>query len=235
MARTRPRFLAALPWYLFPQTRTALDSIWAAVASDLRSSGFDHCPDRLDYATPHEELLTIPTLILGQCCGPDLFLEQAAGIVPIAAPVISAYSVTEGHYFSYIVRSRNVVPEKPKVVVNSLTSHSGNTALKLWLTKNQIEDYSLKVSGSHAQSVVDLQTGRADLAAIDALSWQFLDTTGLEVLDESEPVWAPPFIAGQDSRVPDGLLVAALNSALERFGKTLGITGALPITRRAYE
>ena len=200
----------------------------------MRSNGFNHCPDQLDHATPAEELLTIPTLVLGQCCGPDLFLEQAAAIEPIAVPVISAYPVAEGRYFSYIVRRREVRLSCPRVVVNSLTSHSGNAALRRWLTENRIEAHSQAVSGSHAQSVLDLQTDRADLAAIDALSWQFLDTTGLEILDQSEPVWAPPFIAGRDSRIPEDLLVASLNSALARFGQSTGITGALPITRREY-
>ena len=234
MTGIRPRYYAALPWYLFAQTRAALDAVWGAVATELHACGFNHCPDHLDHGIPHEELLTIPTLVLGQCCGPDLFLEQAKHIKPVAAPVIAAYNVSKGHYFSYIVRGREGRLDKPNVVVNSLTSHSGKTALELWLRKSGVEDYSLYLSGSHARSVLDLQSGRADVAAIDALSWQFLDTTGLEILDQSEPVWAPPFITGRDSHVPDDLLVAALNSALERFGEPVGITGALPVTRGAY-
>ena len=231
---------AALPWYRFPETQPILDSIWKDVVSELRAAGVEHAPEFLDHATPHQDLLKNPTLTLGQCCGPDLFQDDAMNVLPFAAPVVSAYEVAPGYYFSHIVTGKSGVTGKstelnsPRVVINSRTSHSGYTAAKLWLDARGIEDYTIYESGSHYDSVRELQAGRADIAAIDALSWRFLDARGLKILDNSEPALAPPFIAGCESTIPVDLMRPMLDRAFKRHGKSLGITGLVPITKSDY-
>jgi len=231
---------AALPWYRFPETQPILDSIWKDVLADLRSAGVEHAPEFLDHTTPHRALLGKPSLILSQCCGPDLFEDYAINMVPFAAPVISAYEVEPGYYFSHIVTGDSGVDGKSvelnslRVVINSRTSHSGCVAMKLWLESRGIEDYIIYESGSHHNSVRELKAGRADIAAIDALSWRFLDALGLKILDNSKPALAPPFVAGIDSTIPTDLMMPMLDRAFKRHGKSLGITGLVPITKGDY-
>ena len=237
---------AALPWYRFPETQPILDSIWKDVVSELRVAGVEHAPEFLDHTTAHRAFLSKPSLVLSQCCGPDLFQDDAVNMVPFAAPVISAYQVEPGYYFSHIVTGKSGVTSQsgvtgesaehicPRVVINSRTSHSGCTAVKLWLDAHGIEEYTIYESGSHHNSVRELQAGRADIAAIDALSWRFLNTNGLEILDNSEPALAPPFIAGCNSTIPIDLMRPMLDSAFNRHGKSLGITGLVPITKSDY-
>jgi len=204
------------------------------VASELRAAGFEHHSEFLDHTTPYRALLRKPSLILGQCCGPDLFEDYAVNMVPFAAPVISAYQVTPGHYFSHIVTSKSAKLNNPRVVINNRTSHSGYTAVKLWLDVHSIKHYSIYESGSHYNSVRELQAGRADIAAIDALSWRFLDTNGLQIVDNSEPALAPPFIAGLKSTIPSDLIRPMLDSAFKHYGKALGITGLIPVSKDDY-
>jgi len=204
------------------------------VVSELRAAGVESHAEFLDFTTPYRDLLKEPSLILGQCCGPDLFEDYAVKTVPFAAPVISAYEVTPGHYFSHIVTSKSAKLKNPRVVINNRTSHSGYTAAKLWLDARNIKHYSMYESGSHYNSVRELQAGRADLAAIDALSWRFLDTHDLQIVDNSEPALAPPFIAGLESTIPSDLIRPILDKALRHYGKALGITGLIPVTKDDY-
>jgi len=149
--------------------------------------------------------------------------------------VISVLDAPDGFYFSHIVTLDSIEIREPlRVVINDQSSHSGHTAMRAWLVTNNHSHYSIEVSGSHAQSVHALQTARADVAAIDALSWQFLDTRGLRILARSEAAPAPPFVAGADSDIPAEHLRAALNRAFNRHGDTIGITGVVPVTRSHY-
>jgi len=201
----------------------------------LQAAGIEHHSELLDYTTPYRDLLELPSLILSQCCGPDLFQDYASNIVPFAAPVISAYEVAPGYYFSHIVKKESAELSFSRVVINNKTSHSGCTAVKLWLSARGIKNYSVYESGSHRNSVRELQEGRADVAAIDALSWRYIDTRGIQILDNSEAALAPPFIAGADSTIPLDMLRPMLGNALKQYGSALGITGLVPVSKGDYQ
>ncbi len=147
---------------------------------------------------------------------------------------MTALDVSKGCYFSYIVTGKSANMDSPRVVINNHCSHSGHTAIKIWLAANGYGEVSIFESGSHAQSLLALREGRADLAAIDALSWLHLDSTGITIIDQSDPAPAPPFIVGNQTRVPKEALIEALNSGFERFGAPVGIGGVLPVSADDY-
>ena len=130
-----------------------------------------------------------PDLLVTQACGLDLFLS-AAPIEPVAAPVFDL-DCQAGMYFSYLVGDLN----GSKAAVNSLSSRSGYSALLTMCTPQ-----SLLVTGSHQASLVALKTGQAEVAAIDAVTWQIIEretpamTSGLEIVARSAPATAPPFV-----------------------------------------
>ena len=224
---------ASLPWYDFPATAGALDAVWRVVVMALKAAGIDYAPDSLDRVTPHRSQLQDPGLVLSQCCGPELFLKHTLQVVPIAAPVFSAYDVAPGYYFSHIVAGEGATLEKPRVAVNDLASYSGHMAVKHWLAAN-VADYSIHVTGSHAQSVRDIQAGDADVAAIDALSWLYLDTDGVSILADSRPVLAPPFVTSCHNGIPNEVLAQALSVAFAQSGQPVGIADVLPVARDDY-
>lgn len=225
---------AALPWYDFASTRAVLDAVWHETRTELRSAGIPGAPVALDHTTPHEELATLPYLTLSQCCGLDLFQSHMHNVIPFAAPVIGVLDAPPGSYFSYIVRGAALDRERLVVAINSRTSHSGNTAIRDWLHTNGHRDFAVVYTGSHYESIRALREGRAHLAAIDALSWRHLDGRGLTIVDASAPVAAPPFIAGVQSSTPKEALIAALNTAFQRRGGSLGITGVVAVSHCEY-
>ena len=226
--------IAALPWYDFPCTRLYLDAVWRETRSLLTTEGIDQVPAALNHTDPYHQLNSRPNLILSQCCGLDLFQPQTANVVPFAAPVITAFDVPPGKYFSYIVARPAANLHCPTVVINNRFSHSGHTVMKIWLQAHERSNYTIVESGSHAQSLTTLRDGRADIAAIDAFSWHHLDTSKLHILDTSESVTAPPFITGRQSMVPILQLTAALGEAFERCGKQFGVGGIVPVSIGDY-
>jgi ABC-type phosphate/phosphonate transport system substrate-binding protein len=226
--------LAALPWYDFPSTRECLDDVWRETRLLLGAGGIERLPGALNHTDPYEEFFTYPRLLLSQCCSLDLFQAHTRNVVPFAAPVITAIDVSPGSYFSYIVARPSADLHTPRVIINNRFSYSGHAAIKFWLQQQKVSDYTLAESGSHAQSLEALREQRADIAAIDALSWQHLDTHGLNILDASDPAPAPPFIMGRQSTVPAEALTQALDQAFERHGHSLGVTGVIPVSRSDY-
>jgi ABC-type phosphate/phosphonate transport system substrate-binding protein len=148
--------------------------------------------------------------------------------------MMTALDVSPGKYFSYIVARPSANLRSPHVVINNRYSHSGHTAIRDWLEKHNTTNYTICESGSHRQSLISLRDGRADVAAIDALSYLHLDTAGLDVLDTSEPAPAPPFIMGKESNIPAKEMTDALNEALERFGHRIGIGGVQHVSISHY-
>jgi ABC-type phosphate/phosphonate transport system substrate-binding protein len=173
-------------------------------------------------------------LTLSQCCGLDLFRPHTKNVVPFAAPVMTALDVSPGKYFSYIVARPSANLRAPHVVVNDRYSHSGHTAIKDWLEIHNTTNYTISESGSHEQSLISLRDGRADVAAIDALSYLHLDTAELEILGTSEPAPAPPFIMGKESNIPANEMTDALNKAFERYGHRIGIGGVQHVSISHY-
>ena len=234
-AASPPGKHAALPWYNHPATRSDLEAVWRDTRARLGALGIEPLPAHLDHDAQYQELWQDARLILSQCCGLDLFVAHGAKLVAFAAPVVSAYDVPAGAYRSYIVTRSSSSLSRPRVAVNNQFSHSGHTAIRIWLANRRLDNYSTLESGSHANSLAALRAGDADLAASDALSWTMLDTSGLTILDTSDPMPAPPFVMGTDSHVPAEALTAALNDAFKQYGQRIGIRGVVPVTRSDYQ
>ena len=189
------KLVATLPWYDLPATGPALDALWQNIRQQLRLTATDGCkllPTGLTRNTDLTELWQNPGLLLSQCCGPDLFTQQAMALIPVARPVFSMLDCAPGDYYSHIVTGTGSLPEHPRLVINGLTSRSGCFALLEWLEQQSIKPASIEVSGSHQESLQWLKQNRADLAAIDAQSWNFLRTESLYIIGRSRPAPAPP-------------------------------------------
>lgn len=229
--------LASLPWYDLPGIESSLDLFWQSIRQELQNREpiySELIPPELERSKPLNELWMSPDLILSQCCGPDLFTPQAVGLKPIALPVFAALDCQPGNYYSQIVTASKKIPQYPRLVINNLTSRSGCLALLEWLDNQGIKATSMQVSGSHQQSLEWLQNDQADLAAIDAQSWLFLSTDKFSIIGRSKPAPAPPFVAHQQNPLKFGDLYSALESAIDKAGKEIGISTILPANRELY-
>lgn len=234
--------MASLPWYDLPPRQPHLDHFWSVLKRQLHREpcllSNVRLPDCLDRHTPLGQQWASPSLLLSQCCGPDLFTARAQGLTPIARPIFGDLPCAAGHYFSHIVvpsAQASKRPENYRWVINSPSSRSGSCALFEWAQRQALPCQTVLVSGAHANSLNYLRSGLADIAAIDAHSWPLLDTRGVTIIGSSRPAATPPFVMHQDCPVPLAVMHNALSEAILLAGARLQITGLMPASRALYQ
>lgn len=134
-------------------------------------------------------------------------------------------------------------------VYNAADSQSGyNALLKMVapLAKNGAFFARTMVSGSHHQSLAQIDRGKADIAAIDCVSWALMQRyepqrcNGLSVIDASAGVPGLPLITSADT---SGQMLQCLREVLHelvtspRYRKicaALLITGFSEVMRQSY-
>ena len=228
-------YLACMPWYDDDSSSHNLDQFWYVMAECLRAGGVDNIPSELVRNQDIKSLWRSSQLLLAQCCGPDLFTLEGSKLCVIARPVFANLDCTPGCYYSHIV-SRTKSPSKlARVVVNSPSSRSGYFALFEWMKANGVEASSVQVSGSHKNSVTMLDNNLADLAAIDAhtLKQQNLPLK-FPIIGQSGEALAPPFVFHRDIELDRELLFDALEYAVNRKGRAVGILGLVRCQRSHY-
>lgn len=228
--------IASLPWYDSEVKRGALDQFWYAAAQFLGDAGIDRVPRELTRDQSLASLWRSPNLILSQCCGPDLLTEKGSDLYAVARPVFAELDCTPGYYYSYIV-SRTEQPDRTaRIVVNSLTSRSGYTALTEWMELNGTGVSEVKISGSHAASLAMLEQGMADIAAIDAHTVHQLGIKlSMPVIGKSTEALTPPYVYNRSSAVSSDVLLQALIYAVQQRGTDIGITDVIESDRSCYE
>lgn len=207
--RDSGRYVATLPMYDWPEVRAANDRFWTYLRDSLRSFGFP-APDALERAECDDNLWLDPGLVLGQTCGLPLVSGLAASVSVIGTP---AYDIECGagcYYSVVVVRKDSALTDirdvmRTRLAYNSPTSQSGYGALAYYLLDQSCEGpvfSEKKVSGSHRQSLRLVAEGEADVAAIDAVSWQLAlrhepAAASLRVLAQTEPTPGLPFICAK--------------------------------------
>lgn len=227
-------YIASLPWYDLPQTHTAVDQFWNVLATALQDHALDGVPATLDRNTPLPDQWALSRLLLSQCCGPDLKTTAAQQLSTIARPVFSDLDCTPGSYFSHIVASRPYLGGTARLAANALSSRSGYGALIEWTQKHAVPVEGIAVTGSHAASLQALREGRADLAAIDAHSWNLLQVDDLHIIDHSSEALAPPYVMHCSNNRKSDKVAQALAQAIDHAGHLIGIKGVLKTTNTDY-
>ncbi len=227
--------LATLPWYDLPESRRSLDEFWWATKRQLADAGMAGVPRDLNRTLSLGKVWSHPGLLISQCCGPDLFSSEGAGLVAFARPVFADIDCEAGEYFSHIVARKGTLPEVPRLAVNSPTSYSGCHAARGWLAREGLRKYSVTITGSHRQSLAALVSGTADIAAIDAHSFAMMDLTpSLVIIGRSDAAPTPPYV----TRVEPGdraLLLGALQIAAQDCGLQIGVSAVVSASSADYE
>lgn len=213
---------SSFPWYDLPCVQGANDLIWRAT----------ELPGEYDRPTPPASLWDCPDLLVTQACGLDLHLSNAP-IQPVAAPVFDL-DCEPGTYYSHIIGN----PSGRVAAVNSMSSRSGLSSL---LTVCEPDE--LLLTGSHVSSLEMVQSGQADVAAIDAVTWTILERNaphrleGVEVVDRTTPSTSPPFVVACDDSREEVLagLSRAMGSPDTTDARTaLCLEGLIPVEKRDY-
>ena len=247
--------LAALPMYDLPELRPATDAWWRGLARAFRRQGIKEVPEALDRGERRGAAARDGRLLFGQCCGYDL-IRRPEALTLVATPVYRSPHCRGAQYRSLIVvgdassATRLQDLRGGRCVINMACSHSGHTALRhaiAPLAEGQGRFFRVvEVSGSHADSLARVRSGRADCTSVDCVTYALLARhrpaalTGLRVLVESAPAPGLPYVtaAGADddllARLRGGLRQALGDPALAAARDALLIEGIEVLPRRAY-
>jgi ABC-type phosphate/phosphonate transport system substrate-binding protein len=211
--------------YDFPWTAAANDALWAAISGRLGEAGIE-APRTLTRGPDLEAQWRDPRLVFGQTCGYPYVTRLKDAVALIAAPAYAFPGCIDASHRSFIIRRasdpRRALAEFRDSIA-ALNGWDSNTGMNLFrATLAPIAGAgpffrAIVVTGSHEASVAAVAEGRADLAAIDCVSFALLQRgrpTLIErvaVVAESPLSPALPFIAS--ARLP-GPTIAAVRKAL---------------------
>ncbi len=224
--------IAALPMYDWPELEDAHDVYWRALRKSLRNYRLP-APDALHRGTPDAELWQQRGLLLSQTCGLPLVRSLADSVNVIGTP---AYDIDcgAGCYYSTIVVRKDFPAadlsalQGSRFTFNGHNSQSGYATLAYALRDLAgSEPYFLcrLQSGSHRQSIRNVATGVADVAAIDAVTWQIAlrhekAAQELRVLTTTEPTPGLPMICSKNKDWSTDQLHMAVVEAMATLDET---------------
>ena len=238
---------ASLPMYDWPEVRPQTDAFWAALCNELTARGID-APAELDRATPRYDLWRATDLVLSQTCGWPL-VSALSGHVDVAAiPTYAAEGCGNGTYSSALIAREPGDPltlARSRVAVNSFDSLSGYWTLANTLAKGGMKAGQVSAwveTGSHRNSVIAVSQGRADVAAIDAVSWQLAldhepEAKTLTVIGWTDELPALPFVTAKGNGAQRNALTEALQVALQLSPQAylVGLSGGKVANYQAVE
>lgn len=239
--------VAALTMYVEPaEVRDAYRQLAAAVALRLEST-LEPAPEELP------ALWTHPELLLAQTCGYPWATRLRGQVRLVAAPRYTFDGCVGAEHCAFIL-----VPETldassladlrgKRVALNGLDSNTGMNLLRhavAPLAERGRFFGEVIVSESHANSLALLQQGHADVAAVDAVTYGYLQhaepgrVAGLRLLQRTRSSPTLPFItAASRSDAEVEALRAALNDTLvtqPELARILAIEGFAAVDESSY-
>ncbi len=219
---------ASLAMYDLDGLRAHNDALWGAIAAALEDRGVVGAPKALLRGKPLEAVWADPQLLLGQTCGypfGDLVNDHQVRL--IATPRYRALGCDGPYHRSaVVVRAGHAAAALTdlagsRCAVNGHSSNSGMNLLRFELAPLARDGRffgSVTVTGSHESSAELVAEDKADVAAIDCITWAHLQrlrpelTKRLRVLTWTVRSPGLPLIAGRNT---GAATLETLRSALE--------------------
>ncbi len=246
--------IAILPMYDFPWTAAANDALWAAMAARLIEAGVD-APKALTRGPDLDTQWRDPRLVFGQTCGYPYVTRLKDAVALIAAPTYAFPGCEDATYRSFIIRRasdpRRALAEF-RGATAGLNAHDSNSGMNLFraaiapIAGGAPFFRAIVATGSHEASVAAVAEGRADLAAIDCVSYALLGRGRPELIErvavvaESPRSPSLPFIASARlgastiAAVRQALFAALADPNLAGARAALGLKGARPTPPADY-
>jgi ABC-type phosphate/phosphonate transport system substrate-binding protein len=204
--------IASLAMYPFDDLRPRWNQLWDGVRARLP---FD--APALNWELSADAAVRREDLLLGQTCGWPLVADLAGTVRVVGTFDCDVDGAINGTYHSVLVSNRDDpvadILRRPglRVAANSVDSLSGWISLLSVANAHAVHLDAVEWTGAHAISVVAVREGRADLAAIDSVSWTHLDQMGLSVVGRGPQIPCLPLVTAGSST---DFVVAELRRAL---------------------
>lgn len=234
--------IAALPMYDRPETAAANDALWAAIRAELGEG-----PQVLTRDGDLWDIWRSPRLLLAQTCSLPFRARLHSHVTLVATPDYGLPGCAPGYYNSVLVVRHDATPEHisgfegARLAYNEPLSQSGWAAPMGYAAGFDVMFGGFVQTGAHRASARAVAEGRADIAAIDALTWEMIQrhdpfATGLRELDRTAPTPALPYITakGRDAARIAEAMERAVASLEASHRDTLGLRGIVRLPAEAY-
>ena len=236
--------IASLGMYDRAETQGANDRLWALIRDGMRSHGMA-APEALTRGPgAYWPAWTAQDLTFSQTCGFPYRARLHDKVTLIGAPDYSVAGCPPGHYCSVLVART----EDPRQLLaefdGALLAFNDDLSQSGWAApQNHAATLGMRLvphlrSGGHILSAHAVTEGRAEIAAIDAVTWEMIleweaFAPMLKVVGRTAPTPALPYIAGPGAdadRMFDIFVtaVADLPAADRRILRLVGLTRIAP-------
>lgn len=245
--------VVSFPMFDLPELSGQTDRLWSAWR-DATSEVGDGPLNRVEPSLALLDHWSSDAILLTQTCGYPFVaaLSHRFLIGTFAYDCLNdddpdgwyrALLVTRASHHHQSLRNYDGLP----LVVNNLDSLSGCVSLGVALLDAGVTSIGpVTETGAHATSLALVQSGKADLACVDAITWSLLSrvrpsaVAELRIVAKGPLIPCPPFISGdfasaQKFRSSAPAALNALRAESPETLRSLGIRGFVPMTQDAYD
>ncbi|MDO8881638.1 MAG: PhnD/SsuA/transferrin family substrate-binding protein [Pseudotabrizicola sp.] len=239
--------IASLGMYDRTEIAAANDALWSLIRDGLRKRGLT-APEALTRgAQAYWPAWAAPDLLLSQTCGLPFRARLHDTVTLVGTPDYGVAGCAPGYYRSVLIarlddpRTTESAFSATQLAINEPLSQSGWAAVYQHFHDLGLAIGPVIATGGHRASALAVAEGRADFAAIDAVTWELLTrheafASGLRVFAQTRATPGLPLItalAGQADAV-----FAAVSQAIDDLGAsqrhTLCLRGLTRIPASAY-
>lgn len=234
--------IASLAMYPFAQVRDATNDLWAAIRRNL---GWG--PDELEWNTLTPTVWHEPDLLLAQCCGWPLVAELPDSIAVVGAFDYAVPDAHDGTYRSLILTGTGLSLDELRADPNTLAAVNDHLSLSGWISFQHVWGGKPQnfVTGAHIESARELVAGRAQVACIDAVSFDLFEefepaaVAGLRIIGQGPripclPIFVPTQRADKVAELRSAFTAAVTDPALAGARRALRIRGFVQRDRADY-
>jgi ABC-type phosphate/phosphonate transport system substrate-binding protein len=242
--------------YDLPELADATDGWWRGLRHHFAAQGFRDLPDTLNREGDPVDRLKAPGLVFGQTCGFPMTHKLKDHVQLLATPRYAVPGCAGASYVSWIVVRRDDPAKAPadlrgrRVAFNDDGSQSGyNTIRALIAPIAQGKPFfgvALE-SGAHRNSLAMVKAGKADVAAIDCVTFALIarnapaEVEDIRVLCASATAPGLPYVTAATTPATDverlraGIAAAFADPALAGIRAALCLDGCEILPRSAYD
>lgn len=240
--------IASLGMYDRPETAAANDRLWANIRDGLRAEGIN-APDALTRGErAYWDAWQSPDLIFSQTCGFPYRAKLHDHVTLIGTPDYGLPGCPPGHYNSVFVARRDDPRSTLEDFSHAPFAYNEDLSQSGWAApQNHAAAHGLHFppslqTGGHRLSALAIAESRADLAAIDALTWELLTqyepfAANLKEIARTEPPTPVlPYITakGADAALYFRVTAAAIAALSAADRATLHLRGLIRIPAESY-
>ena len=238
--------IASLPMYQRPQLVGAHDRYWNLIRNGLLQSGIDSPVDLAQHADEFATW-TDPSLVLSQTCGMPYRNGLHRQVALVGTPDFGVDGCAPGFYRSaFIARRDDPRTRLEDFAYATFAYNQGQSQSGLSAAYHHVSELGFWFehrlhTGQHLASAFAVAQGRADIAAIDAVTWRLIRdhesfATDLKVIDWTTPTPGLPYITrpGADTAALFAAVAHAIQALAVDDRLALGLRGIVEIPSRRY-